>query len=439
MLRVNHNFKSSFGVVFVSAAVLVCAGAANGQSSGCAYQVSAAGSVVGSGNCFGFPGSQESPLWTFGLNSSGSWAGLRRTCNASFDLVWDAVIWTEADGIQVVPNPPETYGSWATAINDFGVVVGARAGIDDRIEHWNWWAQVWHPDGTFDYIAPLGGKYEFSFAWAVNNQGVVAGHSCDTHLGFQDGLSRAFIWNSGTTLHVDVSTLGYANSSAVAIDEAGVMVGLAWNDGPTTAFRWNGTQAELLQPHPGGTRSDVQGMNGAGIAVGQSRGGPTGLASFPAYWLPGETHPHAPEMPQDAKGGIIWGIADDGTMIGQIRLADDTLVRVVWRNGHLQPFTVEGGPTQFPLDVNSSVGRGGHVVSRQNQYGGSTSTTTAFLATPPKIATADLNGDCAVDGADLGELLGAWGKAPNSHADLNDDGVVNGADLGMLLGEWNEV
>lgn len=46
----------------------------------------------------------------------------------------------------------------------------------------------------------------------------------------------------------------------------------------------------------------------------------------------------------------------------------------------------------------------------------------------------DLNGDGAVNGADLGLLLGAWGgRGP---ADLNGDGVVDGADLGLILGAW---
>ncbi|MFG0275704.1 MAG: hypothetical protein ACF8QF_11665 [Phycisphaerales bacterium] len=48
---------------------------------------------------------------------------------------------------------------------------------------------------------------------------------------------------------------------------------------------------------------------------------------------------------------------------------------------------------------------------------------------------ADLNGDGAVDGADLGLLLGAWGAA-GGPADLNGDNMVDGGDLGLLLGAW---
>ncbi|MFG0274649.1 MAG: autotransporter-associated beta strand repeat-containing protein [Phycisphaerales bacterium] len=47
---------------------------------------------------------------------------------------------------------------------------------------------------------------------------------------------------------------------------------------------------------------------------------------------------------------------------------------------------------------------------------------------------ADLDGSGAVDGADLGLLLGAWGGS--GAEDLNGDGAVDGADLGLLLGDW---
>jgi hypothetical protein len=49
------------------------------------------------------------------------------------------------------------------------------------------------------------------------------------------------------------------------------------------------------------------------------------------------------------------------------------------------------------------------------------------------ICPADLTDDGAIDGADLGLLLGAWGSA---QGDLTGDGVTDGADLGLLLGAW---
>jgi hypothetical protein len=50
---------------------------------------------------------------------------------------------------------------------------------------------------------------------------------------------------------------------------------------------------------------------------------------------------------------------------------------------------------------------------------------------------SDLNSDGAVDGQDLGVLLGNWGPASGTvAADLNGDGAVDGQDLGVLLGAW---
>lgn len=48
----------------------------------------------------------------------------------------------------------------------------------------------------------------------------------------------------------------------------------------------------------------------------------------------------------------------------------------------------------------------------------------------------DLNGDGHVDGADLAELLGAWGPCPACEADFDGSGVVDGADITTLLGQW---
>jgi len=52
---------------------------------------------------------------------------------------------------------------------------------------------------------------------------------------------------------------------------------------------------------------------------------------------------------------------------------------------------------------------------------------------------ADLNGDGAVDGADLGLLLLAWDPTGpvTSPADLDVDSTVDGADLGLLLLAWS--
>lgn len=59
------------------------------------------------------------------------------------------------------------------------------------------------------------------------------------------------------------------------------------------------------------------------------------------------------------------------------------------------------------------------------------------LALADQSVVGDLDGDGAVDGADLATMLGAWGRCGACEADLDGNGVVDGADLAMLLGAWS--
>ncbi len=58
----------------------------------------------------------------------------------------------------------------------------------------------------------------------------------------------------------------------------------------------------------------------------------------------------------------------------------------------------------------------------------------AYSMCGPPPCPSDLNGDHAVNAADLAVLLGAWGTA--GAADLDGSGIVNAGDLAILLGAW---
>jgi hypothetical protein len=55
---------------------------------------------------------------------------------------------------------------------------------------------------------------------------------------------------------------------------------------------------------------------------------------------------------------------------------------------------------------------------------------------PPAVCEADLDGDGAVNAADLAQLLGNWGPCEDCPADFNGDGVIDATDLAQLLGSW---
>lgn len=55
---------------------------------------------------------------------------------------------------------------------------------------------------------------------------------------------------------------------------------------------------------------------------------------------------------------------------------------------------------------------------------------------PAPACPGDFDASGGVDGADLGQLLAAWGTCSGCAFDLNGDGSVDGADLGEMLAGW---
>ncbi|MBM4360898.1 MAG: hypothetical protein FJ096_22570, partial [Deltaproteobacteria bacterium] len=60
------------------------------------------------------------------------------------------------------------------------------------------------------------------------------------------------------------------------------------------------------------------------------------------------------------------------------------------------------------------------------------------LFTPGNECVADIDGDGAIAGSDLGVVLSMWGVTTPTKADLNDDGIVDGADVGALVAAWGQ-
>ena len=87
--------------------------------------------------------------------------------------------------------------------------------------------------------------------------------------------------------------------------------------------------------------------------------------------------------------------------------------------------------TTGPAEANGTVG-----LFRPGTAGQPNALVAMIVSPSPPVSSnpADLNGDGAVDGIDLGILLSQWGT--DGTADLNDDGIVDGIDLGQLLGAW---
>jgi hypothetical protein len=88
---------------------------------------------------------------------------------------------------------------------------------------------------------------------------------------------------------------------------------------------------------------------------------------------------------------------------------------------------------QVPTDCVHSLNRNHTTgLNTPTNYAGATGSVDACPPCP-----GDVDGSGAVDGADIGAMLAAWGTA-DAAADVNHDGTVDGADLGSLLGAWGD-
>jgi hypothetical protein len=113
----------------------------------------------------------------------------------------------------------------------------------------------------------------------------------------------------------------------------------------------------------------------------------------------------------------IQGYLLDGLERGEIELGLSTMYRVESQTGTFASFYMkENALVEFGIVSPATL-----QLTLEEDLGGD---------------PCDLNGDGTVGGADLAQLLAAWGSDDEA-ADFDDDNVVGGSDLAVLLGCWD--
>lgn len=164
------------------------------------------------------------------------------------------------------PSPPACVsftdlGTWdkppsrANGVNEVGQIVGI---VRDR-------AFVWS-DGEMTLLPTLGGSS--AEAMAIDDAGWVVGFSYTPH----DSAQHAFLWRDGVM--IDLGTLGGTVSEALDINNAGWVVGASTlaGDSTTHPFLWrNGAMIDLAAPESRNSRA--HGINELGQVVGVNDSG----------------------------------------------------------------------------------------------------------------------------------------------------------------------
>jgi probable HAF family extracellular repeat protein len=191
-----------------------------------------------------------------GANALGQIVGfsnvLRRNLQSA--LLWDNGVLND------IGQATETAANTrAFAINDRGQVVGDIIvdGVVDAA------AFVWEQD-AFQQL-PNAAGFTASTAVAINEAGLIAGWSGD------GSVTTAVLWSDG--IAQDLGTLpGDASSRALALNEVGQVVGSSASDAGTRAFMWeNGVMTDLnslLPPDSPWRLTEANGINDDGSIVG---------------------------------------------------------------------------------------------------------------------------------------------------------------------------
>ncbi len=414
------------GVVALGVGVVALAG----DGPPCPYTVAVAGTAP---NC-GFWG--YSYLQPRAINNLGQWVGYRDKCPDNEDEI--PIKWTPEGGLVNIPVPPQTSRSWAYGMNDAGVVVGARVGVTNGQSHGTW-ACIWLPNGEFVEIPPLGGTPPHSWATAVNNKNVVVGWR--NGLGGTSAARYAFMWHDGQVTDLDPLPFGSWTAEARDVSDTGYIVGQFGSDsnGTGRGFRWKDGVVEILQPLPGAITSNAKAVTDAGVAYGECRFVNGSTIYYRAAWWGLDGVPvELPPLPGETGSGCV-GAGNNGVALGSSRSTSQSglsvWVDVVWVDG--VPYKVKDYvSTPIPSQYST-----GHAINDLGQLACNATGVPGGVVwiLNPTGSSADLNGDCVVDGTDLGVLLQQWGAVPDAPApaDLDGDGEVDGRDLGILLGAWS--
>ncbi|HRQ75820.1 MAG TPA: DUF3466 family protein [Phycisphaerales bacterium] len=412
----------------VAAALAAAACAAPSAFAQCSYEVAA---IIQAPPCpiVGPPVTRG-----HGMNSLGHVCGSYAQCWVTAD---EAFYWTPETGFHTIPRLPGMLSSYATGINDHGIVCGyMTTGIDVGDRAWVYDTKT----GEMMFLEPLHGVGN-SYANAINNSNIVVGSRSISTSGANP--YNAVIWRpfeKGSPVQ-DLGVMNGPNSWAAGGNAGPDGAGWA-GTGVTTAncraYLWLVGKPVFMGLLSNTINSSANAMNNMGQAIGSCRTTPTGpFITF--RWMSGEMIHHQPPKSYQTSGAASMN--DAGQIVGSMRPTEvSTHDAYLWQHGYFHNLNIiaQGSPSNLHMYVAAAVNGLGNILA----HGTLNSKVVAVVLTPINQPLTDLNHDCATNTHDLLILLEQWGPTPTNAtggvpiADFNGDGRVDVLDLLILLGNW---
>lgn len=358
------------------------------------------------------PTYQVEPIGTalnaFDMDESGTVVGRQ----LSAQQIGRAFIARRGGAVELLPMPPGFQSSDAYAIGSTGIVVGAVstatiASVGSR-------PIAWYPSGDgFNAVMlpPIPGDTHGA-AFGVNAHGDIVGGSGGLGLG---SYPRAVRFTTSAAIPLgEISTPTDVNDERIVLASNQLLDldTMALTTVPLPPGNWQGFVAQDMSPAG----------NFCGYVLGFS-----GCSTFPVRYR------------LNAGWEFVGGCA---TTTAAVSINDHGDCTAFVANTSAWVAFVDGGnvnPTTLlrPEDAAWTITSSGTITNARSivamaRLGADPA---AQLVRLLPVRRADIDGDGAVDGADLGALLSGWGTADPA-LDLDGNGVIDGGDLGALLSDW---
>ncbi len=316
-----------------------------------------------------------------------------------------------------LPWPAGFSSSYASHVNDAGVVVGQLVGSPSK--------GFIYDITTGQYNNLLTGYDGASYCAisGINASGTVCGTRRIT-----GGFTSAFRWTYKGG-YVDLGLINNKSTEGYAINDAGAVTGMYVLGNIRRAFIWaNGRAVDMGSL--AGLSTEISSINNSGLAAGYS------------------------DLPSNSPRAVIWkqeaGMINLGTfapftssladaigtndvVVGLCRKSSGSDHAFVWSKGLMCDLNaMASSPAVTTILEASAIDAHGTIVADANMVGSGLGT---IILSPSRTVPGDVTSNCKVDVDDLLAVINHWGQS-NSYADANNDGTVNVDDLLIVVTHW---